>query len=62
MTPKAKRKYTPPNDWMRGQSTAALFKCLFKDLELLRSGDWIPNDYSVDCTIDVLKEIKRRTT
>ena len=35
--------------------------CLLEDMEMLRDGPWIPDDDSIDCHIDLIKELCRRT-
>lgn len=48
-----------PN-WTSDLTTAQLFRLLKGDMKRLRDGSWEPDDDSVDCTVDVIKEIERR--
>ena len=40
--------------------TQELFDCIRTDMGLLRSGDWAPDDDSIDATLGVLAEIEKR--
>lgn len=40
--------------------TKELFETIREDLEMLRAGTWVPEDDSIDCTLDVLAEIEKR--
>lgn len=40
--------------------TKKLFEALREDMEQLRSGDWNPDDDSIDCTLSVIDEIEKR--
>lgn len=46
--------------WTKDLSTTQLFRLLKGDMKQLRNGSWVPDADSVDCTVDVVKEIERR--
>ena len=41
-------------------SSEKLLSCLKTDLIMLRSGEWIPDEHSVDASIEVVEELERR--
>jgi len=45
---------------MKDQSNENLFNTLFEDMAMLDSGEWIPDNDSVQATVDTIEEIQRR--
>lgn len=50
----------PPTTWVSKLSVESLFRCVEEDINLLKNGDWIPDDESCDTHAEVVAEIKRR--
>ena len=42
-------------------NTKHIRNCLLEDMEMLRDGQWVPDDDSIDCHIDLIKELCRRS-
>ncbi len=36
-----------------------ILNCCIEDIQLLKSGEWIPDDESCDCTLEALELIKK---
>lgn len=46
--------------WATDMTNKALFECVQTDIQLLKDGDWVPDDDSCDSLSEVVAEIKRR--
>lgn len=45
---------------LKNTPTQHLFDCLKNDLEMLKNGNWIPDEDSIDASIDVVEELQQR--
>ena len=53
--------YEGMENMLHGMSTKKIKGCLLVDMEMLRDGQWVPDDDSIDCHIDLIKELCRRS-
>ena len=53
--------YQGMENMLHGMPTKKIKGSLLEDMEMLRDGRWVPDDDSIDCHIDLIKELFRRS-
>jgi hypothetical protein len=61
MTDETCTGYQGMENMLYDMPTKKIKGCLLQDMEMLRDGRWVPDDDSIDCHIDLIKELCRRT-
>ena len=47
-------------NFLKDMTNEQLKACLLDDMEMLRDGEWVPDDDSIDATVSVIEEVFRR--
>ena len=49
-----------PSEYLKHLSVTTLRGCLRDDMEMLRAGEWVPDDNSIDAHVALIDELARR--
>lgn len=58
-TPKIEKPFGGSEPECNLDSAKAAVSCLIEDMELLQSGDWVPDDDSCEASLDSLQLVKK---